>query len=87
MRPEDENRIAAQLARVMAVVCVRNTQLETLHAGRVPVSSTGDGCDIIVVDTEGNRIPWSEVSRINDDGSIRNSVYEGCPMRVSRVIC
>ena len=67
MRPEDENRIAAQLARVMAVVCVRNTQLETLHAGRVPVSSTGDGCDIIVVDTEGNRIPWSEVSRINDD--------------------
>ena len=43
MRPEDEDRIAAQLARVMAVACVRNTQLETLHAGQVPASRTGDG--------------------------------------------
>jgi hypothetical protein len=41
MRPEDEDRIAAQLARVMAVACVRNTQLETLHAGLTPVSHTG----------------------------------------------
>jgi len=67
MRPEDEDRIAAQLARVMAVACVRNTQLETLHAGQVPASRTGDGSDVIVVDADGNRIPWSEVSRIDDD--------------------
>lgn len=67
MRPEDEDRIAAQLARVMAVACVRNTQLETLHAGLTPVSYTGDGSDVIVEDAEGNRIPWSEVSRIHDD--------------------
>jgi hypothetical protein len=67
MLPEDEDRIAAQLARVMAVACVRNTQLETLHAGQVPASRTGDGSDVIVVDADGNRIPWSEVSRIDDD--------------------
>ena len=67
MRPEDEDRIAAQLARVMAVACVRNTQLETLHAGRVPISHTGDGTDVIVEDAAGRRILWSEVSRINDD--------------------
>ena len=67
MRPEDEDLIAAKLARVMAVACVRNTQLEALHAGRTPISRTGDGSDVIVQDAEGNRIPWSEVSRIDDD--------------------
>lgn len=67
MAPDDEQRIAAQLARLMAVICVRNTRLEDLHAGRVPVSLTGDGSDIVVEDGDGNRIPWSEVSRIEDD--------------------
>lgn len=67
MTPDDEQRIAAQLARLMAVICVRNSRLEDLHAGRVPVSRTGDGSDIVVVDAEGNRIPWPEVSRIDDD--------------------
>jgi hypothetical protein len=66
MTPDDEHRIAAQLARLMAVICVRNGRLEDLHAGRVPVSRTGDGSDVIVEDAEGNRIPWSEVSRIDD---------------------
>ena len=67
MRPEGEYRNAAQLSRVMAVACVRNTQLETLHTGLTPVSHTGDGSDVIVEDAAGRRIPWSEVSRINDD--------------------
>ena len=67
MRPEDEDLIAAKLARVMAVACVRNTQLETLHAGLTPVSQAGDGGDVVVVDAAGRRIPWSEVSRISDD--------------------
>ena len=67
MNPDDERRIAAQVARLMAVICVRNSRLEDLHAGRVPVSRTGDGSDIVVEDGEGNRIPWSEVSRIDDD--------------------
>lgn len=67
MTPDDEQRIAAQLARLMAVICVRNSRLEDLHAGRMPVSITGDGSDIVVLDGEGDRIPWSEVSRIDDD--------------------
>ena len=67
MTPDDEQRIAAQLARLMAVICLRNSRLEDLHAGRAPVSRTGDGSDIFVQDAEGNRIPWSEVSRIDDD--------------------
>ena len=67
MTPGDEQRIAAQLARLMAAICVRNSRLEDLHAGRVPVSRTGDGSDIVVQDGEGNRIPWSEVARIDED--------------------
>ena len=67
MRPQDQDRIAAQLARVMAVACVRNTQLETLHACLTPVSQAGNGSDVVVVDAAGRRIPWSEVSRISDD--------------------
>src|SRR5512145_2287794 len=66
MSHEDEQRIAAKLARLMAVICVRNSRLEDLHAGRVPVSRTGDGSDVVVQDGDGNRIPWSEVSRIDD---------------------
>ncbi len=36
-------------------------------AGPGPVTRTGDYSDVVVLDAEGNRIPWSEVSRINDD--------------------
>ncbi len=51
----------------MAAICLRSSRLEDLHAGRVPISLTGDGSDIVVLDGEGNRIPWSEVSRIGDE--------------------
>jgi hypothetical protein len=67
MNEEAEKRIAARLAKAMAMVCVRNSRLEDLHAGQVPVSKAGDGSDVFVVDAEGNRIPWTEVSRIDDD--------------------
>jgi hypothetical protein len=36
MKPEDEKRVAANLARIMAMLCVRNTQLERLLAGLPP---------------------------------------------------
>jgi hypothetical protein len=45
---------------------VRNTQLETLHAGPAPVTRTGDYSDVFVLDADGRRIPWTEVSRIDD---------------------
>ena len=40
------------------MLCIRNTQLETLHAGLPPVTRTGDYSDVFVVDADGRRIPW-----------------------------
>lgn len=42
MKVEDEERIAANLAKIMAMICIRNTRLEDLHAGVQPVTLTGD---------------------------------------------
>lgn len=66
MNKDDEKRIAAKLARIMAMLCVRNTQLETLHSGLTPVTRTGDYSDVFVCDADGRRIPWTDVSRIDD---------------------
>ena len=66
MNNDDEKRIAAKLARIMTMLCVRNTQLETLHSGLTPVTRTGDYSDVFVVDADGRRIPWADVSRIDD---------------------
>lgn len=71
MNQTQEEQMAAVLAKAMAVICVRNTMLEDLHAGKVPVTRTGDFSDVYVVDAEGNRLPWAEVSRLDDD-EIRN---------------
>lgn len=62
-----EKRIAAKLAKAMAILCVRNSCLEDLHAGIVPVTKTGDWSDVTVLDADGNHIPWRDVSRIDDD--------------------
>lgn len=67
MNDEAEKRIAAQLAKAMAMLCVRNSRLEDLHAGIVPATKTGDWSDVIVLDADGNRIPWRDVSRIDDE--------------------
>lgn len=61
-----ERQIVSVMAKAMALICVRNTQLETLHAGPGPVSHRGDYSDVIVTDANGRQIPWSEVSRISD---------------------
>lgn len=67
MKPKTEQRIAAQLAKLLAMVCVRNTFLEDIHAGISPVTKTGDYSDVKVIDGEGTEIPWAEVSRISDE--------------------
>lgn len=67
MKKRDEERIAAKLTKVMAMMCVRNTKLENIHAGVAPVTTTGAYSDVIVLDAEGRRIPWTDVSHINDD--------------------
>lgn len=75
MRKEDEERIAARLAKVMAMICVRNTKLEDIHAGVVPVTKTGDYSDVFVLDAEGRKIPWPKVSHI-DDAQMRELMKE-----------
>jgi hypothetical protein len=66
MNEEDEKRIAARLAKVMAMMCVRNTKLEDIHTGVVPVTKIGDYSDVVVLDATGRKIPWAEVSHVND---------------------
>jgi hypothetical protein len=67
MTQNDDQRITANLVKIMAMICVRNSRLEDLHAGQVPVSHTGDYSDVFVVGADGRRIPWPDVSRFNDD--------------------
>lgn len=67
MNKKEEQQIASKIAKITAMLCVRNTRLEELHAGRVPVSNTGDFSDVKVVDAEGNEIPWNDVSHFDDN--------------------
>ncbi len=67
MNDADEKRIAAKLAKTLAKLCVRNTALEDLHAGTTPVSKTGDYSDVVVIDAEGRKTPWTEVSQLDDE--------------------
>ena len=62
-----DTQISSLLVRTMALLCVRNTALESIHAGRVPVTRTGDYSDVTVIDAEGQRIPWPKVSHFDDD--------------------
>ena len=57
----------SEFAKLMVAACVRRGYLEKLHAGFTPVTRTGDYSDVKVVDAEGREIPWSQVSRINQD--------------------
>lgn len=66
MKVEDEERIAANLSKIMAMICIRNTRLEDLHSGLQPVTLTGDYSDVNVVDGTGRTIPWREVSHLDD---------------------
>lgn len=66
MNKDTEKRIAARLAKIMAMLCVRNTHIENIHAGLTPVTHTGDWSDVTVVDADGRRIPWTSVSHITN---------------------
>ena len=67
MESEYDRRIAAVLAKGMAMMCFRNTILEDFHSGISPVSHTGDFSDVVVIDANGRRIPWPEVAHIEPD--------------------
>ena len=55
-----------RLAKYMVLQCFRNSRLEDLHAGVSPSSAAGDYSDVQVNSPYG-AIPWTEVSRLNDD--------------------
>ena len=55
-----------ELAKAIVAYCFRNTSLEDIHAGKSPVSHTGDFSDVLVVDANGRKIPWNKVGRISD---------------------
>ena len=61
-----EDEIAKKLAVSLALLCVRNTCIEDVHAGIAPASPAGDYSDVKVVTPHGE-IPWPELSRISDD--------------------
>ena len=48
-------------------MCFRNTTIEDFHDRTAPVSHTGDFSDVVVIDANGRRIPWPEVSHISQD--------------------
>ena len=64
---EHKQQLFASISKSMAVMCVRNTLLEDIHAGIKPVSRTRDFTDVMVVDADGRRIPWPEVSYIGNE--------------------
>src|ERR1700730_1228033 len=66
MNKKTQQQYSAKLAKAMAVLCVRHTFLEDLHAGKSAISRTGDYSDVKVV-TPDREIPWNELSRISDD--------------------
>ena len=58
--------IAKRLALSMALMCVRNTCIEDIHAGVEASSKAGDFSDVKVVTPYGE-IPWNKLSRVRDD--------------------
>jgi hypothetical protein len=61
-----ERRRLEIVAKALTETCVRNTQLEGLHAGAFPDSVAGDFSDVRVVTPYGE-IPWTRLSRISDE--------------------
>ena len=59
--------VTATLIKTMALLCVRNTKLEDIHAGILPYTRTGDYSDVFVIDADGRKIPWPRVSHFDDD--------------------
>jgi hypothetical protein len=57
---------ARRLALALVENCVRNSQLENLHAGTTPGTAVGDFSDVKVVTPFGD-IPWNQLSRLSDE--------------------
>jgi hypothetical protein len=58
--------LRGRLAKLIALECFRNSELENLHAGTFPGSQTGDYADVKVVSPFGE-IAWNDLGRLSDD--------------------
>ena len=67
MNRDDEKRIAAKMAKTLAMMCGRNAGLETHHSGIVAGTHTGNYSGVGVIDADGREIGWNDVSRLDDD--------------------
>jgi hypothetical protein len=47
LNKEAKKRIAAELAKTMAMLCVRNTHLDTIDVSKTPVIRTGGWSDVV----------------------------------------
>jgi hypothetical protein len=63
----DESKSEKDFAKALTAACVRRGEIEHLHSGITPVTLTGDYSDVFVVDANGRRIAWTEVSRIDQN--------------------
>ena len=61
-----ERRKVPAFVRILALMSVRQLMLETLHRGLIPITRIGD-YSAVVVNADGRRIPWTEVSRFGED--------------------
>ncbi|OLF77699.1 hypothetical protein AWH62_03220 [Maricaulis sp. W15] len=66
MAPAKKNDLA-EMAKTLTAMCVRNTEIEDIHAGRYPVTRTGDYSDVRVIDADGNEFSWADASHISDE--------------------
>ena len=71
--------IAVAVARVGGAALIHQKEI---LAGLLPVAKTGDYSDVTVIDGEGRRIPWNDVSHFDDDAmcaltrQIMNRIYK-----------
>jgi hypothetical protein len=61
-----DHKHSAELAKTLTAMCVRNAEIENIHAGKALVTKTGDYSDVKIIDADGNEYSWNEVSHITD---------------------
>ena len=62
-----DEKTCAELAKTLTAMCVRNAEIENIHAGTPIATKTGDYSDVKIIDAEGNEFAWPEVSHISDE--------------------
>ena len=76
-----ERRKVPAFTRILALMCVRQSRLETLHEGLSPITHTGDYSDVVVVDACQRRSKISPPGRSKTSplNVMRYAVLGGCP--------